>query len=244
MTSQNRTAEEPTVQLYTTDDGQTSLEVRVDDAKVWLTYEQMAELFGRDRSVVFRHARNALREGEVSEESVVQNLHKTSSGRPEELANLDVIISVGYRVTSLRGVQFRRWDTGVLRQHLTQGYTVNQRRLDQLHQALRIAARSGDPQIAEVAAIVDQHAAGLFVHFLDHNGDSYSARRADSSKTYPLRYDLDHDRSKSAMGRGTRPVRLRHDTGRGTARRAGRSAAPAGWPRHPCQGVSGCLSLQ
>jgi len=175
------------VVLYTTDDGKTSVEVRVDSETVWLTYEQMAELFGRDRTVVFRHARNALKDGEVSERSFVQNLHKTSGGRPEESVDLDVIISVGYRVKSLRGVQFRRWATTVLREHLTSGYTVNERRLEQLHQALRIVARSGDPEIAGVANVLRLYADGLTL--LDDYDHQRITKPKGQSGTWQLGYD-------------------------------------------------------
>jgi hypothetical protein len=122
MTAQYRTAGGPAVQLYTTDDGQTRLEVGVDDATVWLTYEQMAELFGRDQSVVAKHARAALRDGGVFEESFGQNLPKTPG-----LSRLC------------------RWATGVPRQHLTPGPSVNPRRLDLLHQALRTRRDVGTP---------------------------------------------------------------------------------------------------
>lgn len=115
--------------IYQSDDGQIQLDVSLDQETVWLRQEQMAELFGRDRSVITRHIGNVFKEGELQEKSNVQNLHIAGSDKPVRFYNLDVIISVGYRVKSPRGVQFRQWATRVLRQHLVDGYTLNQRRL-------------------------------------------------------------------------------------------------------------------
>jgi hypothetical protein len=89
------------VLLYTTEDGHTSIEVRVEAETVWLTQEQLVELFKRDQSVISRHISNAKREGELRSGSFMQNLHKTSAGRPETLYDLDVV--VGYRVKSPEG---------------------------------------------------------------------------------------------------------------------------------------------
>ncbi|MEY2342765.1 RhuM family protein [Acidithiobacillus sp. IBUN Pt1247-S3] len=106
------------------------VEVRVERDTVWLKQEQMAELFGRDRTVVGRHIRNIFAEGELEEKSNVQNLHIAGSDKPVRLYNLDVIISVGYRVKSKQGVQFRQWATALLREHLTRGYTLNRQRFE------------------------------------------------------------------------------------------------------------------
>ena len=107
------------------------LDVRLQDETVWLSQEQMCQLFQRDQSVVARHIKNAFAEGEVDETNNMQILHKIRRGRPLVLYSLDVIISVGYRVKSLRGTQFRRWATGVLKDYLLRGYAINQR-LNQL----------------------------------------------------------------------------------------------------------------
>lgn len=99
-----------------------SVEVRLEKDTVWLRREQMAELYGRDRTVIGRHIRNVFAEAELDEESNVQNLHIAGSDKPVGFYNLDVIISVGYRVKSQQGTRFRQWATGLLRQHRTQGY--------------------------------------------------------------------------------------------------------------------------
>ena len=106
------------------------VEVRLDNDTVWLTQEQMTQLFGRERSVITKHIRNVFNEGELDEKSNVQNLHIPHSDKPVRFYNLDVIISVGYRVKSPQGVQFRQWATRLLREHLTLGYTVNRQRFE------------------------------------------------------------------------------------------------------------------
>lgn len=102
--------------------------VRLEGESLWLTQEQIAELFMRERSVITKHLRNIFQDGELVEESNVQNLHIAGSDKPVKFYNLDVIISVGYRVNSKRGTQFRQWATGILRDHLMQGWTLDRAR--------------------------------------------------------------------------------------------------------------------
>ena len=117
--------------MYQTEDGKTRIDVRMENETVWLSQAQMAELFQRDRSVITRHVNNAISEGEVDEKSNVQFLHVAHSDKPVAFYSLDVIISVGYRVKSLRGTQFRRWATGVLREYLVKGFSMNDELLKQ-----------------------------------------------------------------------------------------------------------------
>jgi prophage maintenance system killer protein len=118
------------VVVYETPDGGARVEVVVGDETVWLTEAQMADLFDRERSVIGRHIRNVFAEGELAREGSVQILPRTpDGGRPGATYNLDVIISVGYRVKSRRGTQFRIWATNTLRDHLIQGYTLSEKRL-------------------------------------------------------------------------------------------------------------------
>ena len=108
---------------------------------VWLTQEQMSVLFGRDQSVIARHISNVFKEGELPREGFMQILHKTSApgGRPVAIYNLDVIISVGYRVKSIQGTRFRQWATRMLRDLLLRRYE-DARRID------RLEARMGDAE--------------------------------------------------------------------------------------------------
>ena len=115
------------VVIYRTDDNTLQLDVQVADETVWLTQQQMAELFQKDRTVITRHINNIFTEGELEEKSNVHFLHFPFSDKPTKVYNLDVIISVGYRVKSQRGTQFRRWATKILRDYTLRGYAVNQR---------------------------------------------------------------------------------------------------------------------
>ncbi len=134
------------VRIFTLSDGQAQLEVALEQETVWLSQAQMVELFGRDQSVISRHVRNALSEGEVNDKSNMQKMHIANSDRPVVFYDLDVIISVGYRIKSERGVQFRRWATQVLKDHLVSGYTLNQRRLAErgieFEQAVNLLSRT------------------------------------------------------------------------------------------------------
>lgn len=103
------------------------MEVRLENETVWLTQAQMSDLFQRDQSVISRHIRNIFRENEINEKSNMHFLHNAFSDKPTTLYSLDVIISVGYRVKSQRGTQFRIWANKVLKDYLLKGYTVSQR---------------------------------------------------------------------------------------------------------------------
>lgn len=111
--------------IYQTEDGKTKIQTRLENETVWLSQEQMAELFQRDRSVITKHICNIFNEGELEEKSNVQNLHISSSDKPVKFYSLDVIISVGYRVKSHRGTQFRIWATQRLREYIVKGFTMN-----------------------------------------------------------------------------------------------------------------------
>ena len=103
------------------------IEVRIDGDTVWLNQEQLVHLFNRDQSVISRHIRNVYKEGELDKKSSMQKMHIANSDKPVAFYNLDVIISVGYRVKSKQGAQFRIWATRVLRDYLLKGYALNQR---------------------------------------------------------------------------------------------------------------------
>ena len=111
--------------IYQTEDGQTKIETHFENETVWLTQAQISELFQKERSVITKHINNIFSEGELDEQSNVQNLHIAGSDRPVKFYNLDVIISVGYRVKSHRGVQFRKWATGLIKEYLIKGFTMN-----------------------------------------------------------------------------------------------------------------------
>ena len=119
------------------------LEVNMKDETVWLTQEQMAKLFGKDRTVITRHINNIFKDGELEEKSNVQKMHFTNSDKPVSLYNLDVIISVGYRVKSQNGIIFRKWANKILKDYLLKGYVVNQKRLEYLEKTIKLIDIAG-----------------------------------------------------------------------------------------------------
>ncbi|MBK8504653.1 MAG: virulence RhuM family protein [Saprospiraceae bacterium] len=135
------------IEIYESSDGGTQVEVTFDNETVWLNQEQLGVLFERDRTVVGRHIRNIFKEGELNEEVVCAEFaHTTQHGAiggktqtsKTKYYNLDVIISVGYRVKSVRGTQFRQWASQRLKEYLFQGFSINKRRLEQTDQEVRV----------------------------------------------------------------------------------------------------------
>ena len=114
------------------------LEVNMKDETVWLTQSQMAELFGRNQAVISRHIKSIFLENELDEKSNMQKMHIANSDKPVSFYNLDVIISVGYRVKSKNGVLFRQWATKILKDYMLKGYAVNQKRLDYLEKTVKL----------------------------------------------------------------------------------------------------------
>lgn len=127
--------------LFESNDREVTIPVNLDSQTVWLTQAQMAQLFDRSIGVVSRHIKNVFAEGELEQKSNLHILQKSSSDRPTTLYSLDVIISVGYRVKSQRGVEFRRWATNVLHRYIIQGHVENERRLEQLGAVAQIIER-------------------------------------------------------------------------------------------------------
>lgn len=121
--------------IYQTEDGLTKVNVTFEEDTVWLTIDQMAALFQRDRSVIGKHVRNVLKEGELQKESVwAKFAHTAEDGKTYQVDyyNLDMIISVGYRVKSQRGVQFRIWASGIIKEYMKKGFALDDQRLKEL----------------------------------------------------------------------------------------------------------------
>jgi prophage maintenance system killer protein len=155
------------VVLYETPDGQARVDVRLDHETVWLSLNQIAELFARDRSVISKHLRNVFNSGELERVAVVaKNATTATDGKTYQVEyfNLDAILSVGYRVNSKRGSQFRIWATRTLRDHLLRGYTLNELRLrekgfGEIEQAVGLLART----LTQRALVTDEGKALLEV---------------------------------------------------------------------------------
>lgn len=127
-----------TIEIYKSPDHKIELKVNLDNETVWLSQEQLVVLFDRDQSVISRHIRNVFKEGELEEECNMQKMHIPNSDKPVTFYNLDVIISVGYRVKSQRGTQFRQWATQRLKEYLVEGVAINEKRLAQKNQEIKI----------------------------------------------------------------------------------------------------------
>ena len=167
------------VALYESADGNVLLEVQTDGETVWLTQAQLATLFGRDVTVIRRHISNARREelsgiSTSAKFALVQTEGTRVVERQVEHYNLDMIISVGYRVKSAEGVRFRRWATERLRDYLVKGYALNEQRLEQLGSIVQILARSSDELVAGVADVLAEYLPGLTL-LRDYDEGSISA---------------------------------------------------------------------
>lgn len=191
--------------IYQTEDGQTQVDVHMENDTVWLTQAQMAELFQKDRTVIGRHIRNVYKERELEKDGTCAKIaHMGNDGlqRYETVFyNLDVIISVGYRVKSQRGVQFRRWANKVLKEYLVQGYAVSDRlrrdQLGELRQLVQVVGRTLQHQ--DVTATADGQA--LFDVVVDYTYaldtlDNYDYERLSidrtTSPTAPFRATYDN----------------------------------------------------
>ena len=160
--------------IYTSSENQIELEVNFDNDTVWLAQEQLVLLFQRDQSVISRHIQNVFKEGELERKSNMQKMHIANSDKPVTFYNLDVIISVGYRVKSKQGTQFRQWATQRLKDYLVQGYAINEKRLQEakgkfqdLTNAVKLAAKAGNSdnlstvEAKGILGVIEQYAYAL-----------------------------------------------------------------------------------
>lgn len=191
------------IEIYKTPDGNTQVEVRFEGETFWLSQNQIAELFQRDRTVITKHLRNIFKEGELDENVVSANFAQTTQhgaikGKTQEkdvkFYNLDAILSVGYRVNSKRGTQFRQWATQRLKDYLTQGYAINQKRLDELGKMVHLIEQSGrveNLQLQEAKGLLDvlSHYTKSFVLLNQYDSHKLETGRLNQNVTYEIRYD-------------------------------------------------------
>ena len=165
------------VVLYQAANGKVDLNVRLEQNTLWLNQAQLSELFEVDRSVITKHIRNIFKINELDEKGTCAFFAHMAAGRAYQTVyyNLDVIISVGYRVNSIRGTQFRIWATQVLREHVLRGYTINERRLRELRQSIRLVANvlehydvTTDQAKAIIQVVVDYEKALDILDDYDH----------------------------------------------------------------------------
>jgi len=190
--------------LYQAPDGSMNMDVRLKEETLWLNLNQISTLFDRDKSVISRHLGNIFREGELDRGAVVAFFATTAADGKTyqvEYFNLDAILSVGYRVNSRRGTQFRIWATQVLRDHLVKGYSVNAKRLKELRQSLKLIGRvlerydvSSDQARALLRVVTDYAAALDLLDDYDHQRVSVPRLKAGAAK------GIDYDEARAVIG--------------------------------------------
>lgn len=177
--------------LFETKDKEVSLSVPVDGETVWLTQSQMTDLFDVDRSVITRHVNNIFKEEELIKKSNVQKMHIAKSDRPVQFYSLDVIISVGYRVKSKRGTEFRQWANSVLKQYIIDGYAINEKRLQALEKTVdiqtKMLADALDVEEADILKAVNQYTDALLL--LDQYDHQVVPRPEGNEPIYKITYE-------------------------------------------------------
>jgi hypothetical protein len=177
--------------IYKTNDNQTQIDVKFENDTVWLSQSQITALFERDRSVITKHITNIFKDGELDEKSNVQKMHIANSDRPVTFYNLDVIISVGYRVNSKQGIRFRQWATQRLKDYLVKGYTINEKRLDQLNQIVTIIEQTNkidDIQFSEAKGLLDilSNYTRIFVLLNQFDSQNFQSENLNPNVTYVI----------------------------------------------------------
>ena len=174
--------------LFETEDKEITLSVPIEEETVWLTQAQMTELFDRDVSVISRHISNIFKENEVDKESNLHFLQIANSDKPVAYYSLDVIISVGYRVKSKRGVEFRKWANSVLKQYILQGYAVNNNRINQLGEVIQSMKRTENSlDSRQVLTVIEKYSEAL--ELLDSYDHQSMTRPKGNIATYELTYE-------------------------------------------------------
>jgi len=174
--------------IFKAKDGNIKLDVQLENDTVWLTQLQMSELFERDRSVITKHIKNIFKEGELEEKSNVHFLHFANSDKPVALYSLDVIISIGYRIKSKRGVEFRKWANEVLKDYILKGYAVNNNRINQLGEIVRIMKRATSQLDGkQILDVIENYTVAL--NLLDDYDHNRIKKPVGKETTYVLNYD-------------------------------------------------------
>lgn len=177
--------------IYASSELGTEIEVTFDQDTVWLSQSQITVLFQRDRSVITKHLRNIFTEGELVEKSNVQKMHIADSDKPVAFYSLDVIISVGYRVKSKQGTQFRQWATQRVKDYLVKGYAINQKRLDHLQQAIQLISKSPENlQLSEAKGLLEiiQHYSRSFNLLDQYDKQTLTSDDLDETITYEIQF--------------------------------------------------------
>jgi death-on-curing family protein len=189
------------IEIYTNKNNETSIEVQFENETVWLNQSQMADLFGRDRTVIAKHINNSFKEEELEKKVVCANFahttrHGAIKGKTQDknvkYYNLDVIISVGYRVKSKQGTQFRQWATNRLKDYLIQGYAVNQKRLNQLQKTIELIANNKDTNnLDEAKGLLEiiKNYNKSFILLNQFDSDNLKTEKLNENITYEIEFE-------------------------------------------------------
>lgn len=180
--------------IYNASDGSSKIEVNLKGDTIWLNQNQLSELFNKDRSVITKHINNIFKENELPKKSNVQKMHFTHSDKPINYYNLDVIISLGYRVKSKTGTQFRIWANKVLKDHLVKGYSLNEKRLDQLKKTIQLITRTAKNN-----------------SLLEHKNESFIDVLDDYTRALDILDDYDHQRIKKHISNWETIFKINYD---------------------------------
>lgn len=189
--------------LYKGSDNSPQVEITYEGDTFWLSLNQIAELFERDKSVISRHIKSILNDGELSENEIFRTVAKNATVQMEgkraikrEIVyySLDIIIAVGYRVSSIKGTQFRIWATRRLNEYLLRGYTLNQKRLNELGKMVQLIEQSGntkDLQLQEVKGLLEilSHYTKSFVLLSQYDNNNLPKDNLNENITYEIQYD-------------------------------------------------------
>lgn len=181
------------IEIFKSPDNKIELTVSLDTDTVWLSQDQLVLLFERNQSVISRHIKNIISEGELDEKSNMQKMHIPNSDKPVTFYNLDFIISIGYRVKSLRGTQFRKWATQRLKDYLVEGFTINQKRLEELNKIVTLINQPSlveNLELIEAKGIVEilTHYTRSFVILNQYDSHNVQLGQLSEEVTYEIRY--------------------------------------------------------
>ena len=185
---------ESNIVIFQDKDIKLEVPISLEKDTVWLTANQMAELFDKDEKTIRKHINNIFEDEELDYENNTQKMRVVGVKQKVPFYTLDVIISVGYRVKSKRGILFRRWANSVLKEYLIKGYALNQKRLDELNTVIDIISRSSVPEISGVASVLDFFTKGLNIlddydHQVLKKPSSNDKNNSEQKESWQLTYE-------------------------------------------------------
>ncbi len=185
------------IEIYTSSDNKVEIQVKLESETVWLTQKQIADVFGTQRPAITKHLKNLFSSGELIENAVSSKMELTAEDNKTyktQFYNLDAVLSIGYRVNSKQATHFRQWATQRLKEHLVQGYTLNQKRLDQLQQTIQLIERTGktdELQLSEAKGLLDiiSNYTKSFVLLNRFDSNNLEAKRLNDNITYEIQHE-------------------------------------------------------